>query len=92
MPWVYFFYLKKAFDVSSHNILLKKLKNLGINGIELEWFSSYLQIQKNKRQFETTQKKVSRAVTNSRYNMHTDPLFKKIRRLFHMIKYFTGET
>jgi hypothetical protein len=42
-----FFDLKKAFDVCSHSIPLKKLRNLGINGIELEWFSSYL---KNRKQ------------------------------------------
>jgi hypothetical protein len=35
--------LRKAFDVCSHEILLKKLKKMGINGIAYEWFSSYLQ-------------------------------------------------
>jgi hypothetical protein len=35
--------LKKAFDVCSHEILLKKLKKMGINGIAHSWFSSYLQ-------------------------------------------------
>jgi hypothetical protein len=34
--------LKKAFDVVSHKILLKKLKRLGIDGIALQWFESYL--------------------------------------------------
>jgi len=34
--------LHKAFDVCSHKILLKKLKNLGINGKDLKWFESYL--------------------------------------------------
>ena len=34
--------LKKAFDVVSHQILLKKLKTLGINGTTLNWFISYL--------------------------------------------------
>ena len=34
--------LKKAFDVVSHDILLAKLKNLGVNGVELKWFTSYL--------------------------------------------------
>lgn len=34
--------LKKAFDVCSHDILLKKLNKLGIGGTALEWFKSYL--------------------------------------------------
>jgi hypothetical protein len=34
--------LKKAFDVCSHSILLKKLKKMGINGITLKWFENYL--------------------------------------------------
>jgi hypothetical protein len=35
--------LKKAFDVCSHEILLKKLKKMGIQGLSHKWFSSYLQ-------------------------------------------------
>ena len=34
--------LKKAFDVCSHQILIKKLKKLGVNGTALNWFKSYL--------------------------------------------------
>ncbi len=34
--------LRKAFDVCSHKILLKKLKNLGITGVNLKWFETYL--------------------------------------------------
>jgi hypothetical protein len=34
--------LRKAFDVCSHKILLKKLQNLGISGVNLKWFKSYL--------------------------------------------------
>jgi len=34
--------LRKAFDVCSHKILLKKLKSLGISGVNLKWFESYL--------------------------------------------------
>jgi hypothetical protein len=34
--------LKKAFDVCSHEILLKKMKKFGINGLTLKWFESYL--------------------------------------------------
>jgi hypothetical protein len=34
--------LKKAFDVCSHEILLKKLSLMGITGNSLKWFESYL--------------------------------------------------
>jgi ribonuclease P/MRP protein subunit RPP40 len=34
--------IKKAFDTCNHNILLSKLSKLGIRGVELEWFRSYL--------------------------------------------------
>ena len=30
------------FDTVSHNIVLEKLKNLGIKDITLDWFTSYL--------------------------------------------------
>jgi hypothetical protein len=35
--------LKKAFDVCSHEILLKKLKKMGVVGTAHEWFRSYLE-------------------------------------------------
>ena len=38
--------LKKAFDVCSHSILLKKLKKLGVSGLDLKWFKSYLSDRK----------------------------------------------
>ena len=34
--------LKKAFDVCSHKILLKKLLKMGITGLAYQWFKSYL--------------------------------------------------
>ena len=34
--------LKKAFDTIDHKILTDKLKEHGINGNELSWFTSYL--------------------------------------------------
>jgi hypothetical protein len=40
--------LKKAFDVCSHSILLKKLKKYGITGITHKWFTSYLKDRKQK--------------------------------------------
>ena len=33
---------KKAFDTVDHEILIRNLKVHGIDGIELEWFKSYL--------------------------------------------------
>ena len=40
--------LKKAFDTCDHNILLSKLKKYGVEGMELDWFQSYLS---NRKQF-----------------------------------------
>jgi hypothetical protein len=40
--------LKKAFDVCSHNILLKKLPKYGINDTALKWFESYLKDRQQK--------------------------------------------
>ncbi len=37
-----FFDLKKAFDVCSKDVLLMKLEKIGIKGVALEWFKSYL--------------------------------------------------
>ena len=34
--------LKKAFDTVHHGMLLSKLSKSGINGLELDWFRSYL--------------------------------------------------
>jgi hypothetical protein len=40
--------LRKAFDTCNHQILFSKLKKYGINGLEQEWFKSYLS---NRSQF-----------------------------------------
>ena len=44
--------LQKAFDTCNFNILLKKLRNIGIVGPELEWFKNYLT---NRKQFVNIQ-------------------------------------
>ena len=40
--------LRKAFDSCNHNILLNKLRGLGLSGTTLLWFKNYL---KNRKQF-----------------------------------------
>ena len=42
--------LGKAFDTCNHDILLKKMRTLGIQNTELQWFSNYL---KNWQQYVT---------------------------------------
>ena len=39
---------QKAFDLVDYDILILKLKKLGINGIPLKWFDNYL---RNRKQF-----------------------------------------
>jgi hypothetical protein len=40
--------LRKAFDTVNHKILFKKMFDIGIRGLELEWFKNYLL---NRKQF-----------------------------------------
>jgi Reverse transcriptase (RNA-dependent DNA polymerase) len=40
--------LRKAFDTCDHTVLIKKLNKMGVRGIELQWFISYLD---NRTQF-----------------------------------------
>jgi hypothetical protein len=54
--------LRKAFDCCDHDILLRKLNNLGIRGTELIWFKNYLT---NRQQF----------VSISDKKVHLCPLF-----------------
>jgi len=41
-----FFDLRKAFDVCSYEVSIMKLAKIGIHGVELEWFKSYLSARK----------------------------------------------
>jgi hypothetical protein len=43
-----FFYLKKALDVCSHEILLMKLERMGVRDTALQWFKNYLANRKQK--------------------------------------------
>ena len=52
--------LKKAFDTCDHDILLKKLSNFGIRGIELKWFENYL---KGRMQFVSVNNSISNTLT-----------------------------
>ena len=40
--------LKKAFDMISHGLILKKLEMLGVRDTELEWFKTTYQVEPNK--------------------------------------------
>jgi len=42
--------LQKAFDTVDHQILLRKLSNLGVTNVSLKWFENYLS---NRKQFVT---------------------------------------
>ena len=47
MKWVGFFLnLKKAFDTVNHRFLQKIFENIGIRGVALDWFESYLSNRK----------------------------------------------
>jgi hypothetical protein len=52
--------LKKAFDTCDHDILLKKLKNLGVTGTNLKWFENYL---KGRLQFVSINNSISKTTS-----------------------------
>jgi hypothetical protein len=40
--------LSKTFDLVDHDILLRKMTRMGIRGVALKWFQSYLENRKQK--------------------------------------------
>ena len=55
--------LSKAFDTVNHEILLKKLEAYGINGVNLEWFKSYLTNRKQYIQINNDSKSNVQTIT-----------------------------
>lgn len=58
--------LKRAFEIVSRDILIQKLKYYGVNGVVLEWFSSYLH-----ERYQVT--KFNNVVSLPKENMHGVP-------------------
>lgn len=46
--------LKKAFDTCDHDILLNKMHKLGVRGVELGWFHSYITDRQQSGDIEST--------------------------------------
>ncbi|XP_046688853.1 uncharacterized protein LOC124374736, partial [Homalodisca vitripennis] len=55
----------KAFDCLGHDLILKKLENLGVRGIENKWFSSYLRGRSQLVEVQHTESSITRSYTST---------------------------
>uniref|UniRef100_A0A1B6KWH1 Reverse transcriptase domain-containing protein n=2 Tax=Graphocephala atropunctata TaxID=36148 RepID=A0A1B6KWH1_9HEMI len=55
----------KAFDCLGHDLILKKLENLGVRGIENKWFSSYLRGRSQLVEVQHTESCITRSYTSA---------------------------
>jgi hypothetical protein len=58
-----FLVLSKAFDLVNHDILLRKMARMGIRGVALKWFQTYLEKREQKMEITYNAEKLMKALT-----------------------------